>query len=127
MSSTSYDLISINNVSVPDVKKGTLAISSIDKYEEHETEGGGKVIEIIAQGKLTGSVSFTGLLQSEMQTIYAAIETVSQMTIYSPFTGGTKSFTALIVLDESQKIIHDSVANAWSFGFTFEEIGDAET
>lgn len=121
---TRYDLISINNVDVPDVKKGTLSITPVDKYEEHETEGGGKVIDEIAKKLLTGNVSFSGLLQSELQTLDTALDTVSTMTIYSPITGNTKTFLALIVRDSMNKIIHDANANAWSWGFSFEEIGD---
>ena len=124
---TRYDLISINNVDIPDVKKGTLNITPVDKYEEHETEGGGKVIEEIAKKLLTGTVSFSGLLQSELQTLDAALDTVSTMTIYSPLTGNTKTFMALIVRNGMDKIIHDADANAWTWGFTFEEIGDVVT
>lgn len=122
-----YDLISINNTQIPDVKKGKVSITPVDKYEEHETEGGGKVIEEISHGMLSGSVSFDGLFQSELQTIYASIDTVSEMTIYSPFTNATKTFLALVNCDSADKIIHDAVANAWAFGFTFEEIGDVPT
>lgn len=126
MSNTSYDLISLNGVSIPDVKKGSLSITPVYKYEEHETEGGGKVIEEISDGNLmlTGTVSFSGLFEAEIQTIYAAMRNVSTMTIYSPATNTTRTFVALIIPTENAKIIHDENGNAWSFGFDFEEIGD---
>ena len=123
---TSYDLISINNTPLPDVEigKGAIKIGRNDKYNEYETEGGGKVIEPISQGKLKGTVSFTGLLQTTLQTIEASLDIVSAMTIYNPRTGQTRSFLALIVPADADKIIHDAYANAWTYGFDFEEIGD---
>lgn len=120
-----YDLISINSVDIPDVKKGTLTIAPNQKYNEYETEDGGKVIEVIAADMLKGSVSYNGLTQSEMQTISAAINLVSQMTVYNPFTNNTKTFTALITVNQSDKILHDATANAWTYSFNFEEIGGA--
>lgn len=120
-----YDLISINGVTAPDVKKGTLTIVPNPKYNEFETEDGGKVVEVIAETKLRGTVAYNGLLQPEIQTLRAAIELVSQMTIYSPYSGSSRTFTALINITTGDKIIHDAGANAWSFAFDFEEIGDA--
>lgn len=124
MSDVSYDLIELNGVAVPDVKKGSLSVGRNPKYNEYETEGGGKVIEIIEEKMLKGSVSFNGLFQSEIQTIEASISTVSEMTIYNPLTNTTRSFMALITTHDSEKKIHDARANVWSYGFDFEEIGD---
>ena len=122
---TSYDLIAINGVASPDIQKGTLSIAPNQKYTEYEGEGDNKVIDVIGETRLKGSVSYSGLFQSQIQTIVGSFSTVSVMTIYNPFTGSQKTFTALIVLDEAPKIIHDGVANAWGFSFTFEEIDDA--
>ena len=120
-----YDLIQINGVNIPDVKKGTLTVSPNPKYEEYDTEDGGKVIDVIEEDMISGSVSYSGLTQSEMQTISAAIRLVSTMTIYNPFTGMIRTFEAKILKNPAEKIIHDAYANAWTFGFEFEEIGDA--
>lgn len=122
-----YDLISINGVNAPDVKKGTLTIMPNPKYNEFEVEDGGKVVEVIAETKLKGTVSYTGLLQSEIQALRAAIGLVSQMTIYNPYSNSARTFTALITITAGDKIIHDAVANAWTFAFDFEEIGDANS
>lgn len=119
-----YDLLELNSVKIPDVKKGTLTLNREPKYNEYEVEGGGKVIEPISKGKLKGNVSFSGLMQSEIQTIETAIDTVCTMKIYSPYTNTTREFLALIIPNESQKLLHDASANAWSYGFDFEEIGD---
>lgn len=121
-----YDLIALNGYSLPDVKKGKVVVGRNPKYNEYETEGGGKVIEDIAV-KLKGSVEYDGLFQSEIGTIESHLDTVSTMTIYNPLTGSTKTFLALIITDDSERIIHDAVANAWTYGFDFEEIGDAPT
>lgn len=124
-----YDLLEINGTKLPDVEIGKGAISVIKeyKYNEYETEGGGKVIEEIeSEGKLKGTVSFTGMLQSQIETIENSIELVSEMKIYNPRTGSPKSFLALITPASTDKIIHDAGANAWTYGFDFEEIGDIE-
>ena len=124
-----YDLLEINGTKLPDVElgKGAVSVGKEYKYNEYETEGGGKVIEEIdSEGKLRGTVSFTGMLQSQIQTIEASIELVSAMKIYNPRTGSPRSFLALITPNDVNKIIHDAGANAWSYGFGFEEIGDIE-
>ena len=119
---TSYDLISINAVAIPDVKKGTLNINRNPKYEALECEEGNKVIQPISTDKVIGNVQYNGLMQSELQTICAAVSLVSTMTIYNPMTNATRTFIALIEEQPAQKIIHDGNANAWSYGFSFEEI-----
>lgn len=118
-----YDLIAINGVSIPDVKKGTLVIAKNPKYTEHETEDGGKIIDVVEEDMIRGSVEYSGLLQNQISAINAALTLVSTLSIYNPMTGSVKTFEALIVPGEMQKTIHDDRANAWSFGFTFEEIG----
>ena len=122
MSNTLYDLISINNHVVPDVSKGTITIAPNPKYNEYEGELGNKVIDIIREDMLKGSVEYSGLLQSDVQNAYAAIDLVSTMTVYSPFTGTTKTFMAKVIIGDSNKIVYDEQANAWTFTFEFEEI-----
>lgn len=124
-----YDLLEINGTKLPDVEigKGSVTVGKELKYNEYETEGGGKVIEEIdSVGKLRGSVAFTGMLQSQIQTIEASVDLVSEMKIYNPRTGNVRHFLALILPADMNKIIHDAGANAWSYGFDFEEIGDIE-
>ena len=122
---TSYDLISINGTPAPDVKKGGVTIQRNVKFQEYEAMLGNKIIDIINETMIKGSVSYNGLTQAELQTLAAAVETVSVFEIYNPLTGNTKRFTALLLEDPSDKIIHDDRANAWSYGFSFEEIDDA--
>lgn len=123
--SEQYDLISINGVPAPDVKKGGVSVQRNVKYVEYEGMLGNKVIDIIDESKIKGAVSYNGLMQPELQTIAAAVSLVSVFEIYNPLTDQKKTFTALILEDPSEKIIHDENANAWSYGFTFEEIDDA--
>lgn len=123
-----YDLLEINGTKLPDVElgKGSVSVGKDPKYNEYETEGGGKVIEEIAEGKMKGSVAFSGMLQSQIQTIEASVDLVSEMKIYDPRRGTVKAFLALIIPADMDKIIHDANANAWTYGFDFEEIGDIE-
>ena len=125
MANVQYDLLSINGVAIPDVKKGSLTIAPNPKYVEVECEEGNKIIDIINSTMVKGSVEFSGLMQSELQTIYAATSLVSVMEIYNPMTGQVKRFSALVLIGDMTKIIHDAGANAWSFGFEFEEIDNA--
>lgn len=126
---TSYDLISINGTAIPDVKKGEVIVAPNPKYIEYEGEEGNKIIDKISTTKIKGSVSYNGLFQSELQTIYGALsdDIVATLTIYNPMKGTSKTFSALILVGDISKIIHDSGANAWSFTFDFEEIDDAPT
>lgn len=121
---SNYDLISINDVDIPDVNlgKGAVSVGKNPKYEELECEEGNKVIDEISTDKIMGEVSFNGLLQSDLQTISSACRLVSKMTIYNPMTDTPRTFWAKILEHPAEKIIHDSGANAWRYGFTFEEI-----
>ena len=118
-----YDLIAINGYDAPDVKKGTVSVVPLQKYNEYEVEDGGKVLEVLAEGMLQGSVTYNGLLQSDIQSLMAHIRVVSTMTIYNPYSGTTRTFYARINVTDTSKIIHDAGANAWTWGFEFEEIG----
>ena len=122
---TSYDLISINGTAAPDVKKGGVTVQRNVKYTEYDGEEGNKVIDVISESRIKGTVAYNGLTQTELQTIASAVRTVSVFTIYNPLTGQSKTFSALIIEDPSEKKIHDDRANAWSYGFAFEEIDDA--
>lgn len=124
---TSYDLISLNNYALPDVTagKGTVTITPNPKYTEYECEDGGKVIDVINDTLISGTVEYSGLLQTELAAISSHMHLVSTMTIYNPLTGATKTFTALCLVGEVTRLIHDAGANAWTYSFTFEEIGNA--
>ena len=124
---TSYDLIALNGYSLPDVHlgKGSVVVAPNPKYSEYEGEEGNKIIDVIAQDKIKGTVTFNGLLQSQISTIYSHLNLVSTMEIYNPMTGSKKTFSALILVGDLNRIIHDANANAWSFTFDFEEIDDA--
>lgn len=126
MPNTSYDLISINDVQVPDIGKGAVSVAPNQKYTEYEGEFGNKVLDVINETQIRGTITFNGILQSELQRIFAAVQLSSVMEIYNPFTGMVKRFQAKIIVGESGKIVHDAIANAWSFSFEFEEIDDAE-
>lgn len=125
MSNTVYDLISINNVVAPAVTKGTVTVAPNLKYNEYDGEAGNKIIEPISTDKLKGTVQYSGLFQSQIQTMYAAITLVSTMTVYNPMTGNTRTFKALVLVGDNTKILYDEVANVWSFAFDFEEVDDA--
>jgi len=122
-----YDLLSINGVDLPDVMpgKGDITVQPNPKYNEHDVESGEKVIDVIDETEtmIMGSVSYNGLLAAQVSAINSIVRTVSTMTIYNPLTGSVRTFKALIVRQPLTRLIHDGVANAWSFSFDFEEIG----
>lgn len=125
----SYDLLSINGTSIPDVKKGSVVVTPMSKYTKYEGEEGNGVIDLINATQIKGTVSYNGLMQTEVQTIWTALHQatfpVCVFEIYNPLNNTTKRFTALIEVGDLPKIIHDIGGNAWGFSFTFEEIDDA--
>lgn len=127
MSSTSYDLISLNGYSLPDVMagKGEVSVRPNPKFKEYEAEDGTKTLDVQNETMVIGTVGYNGLLQTEVSAIYSHLSVVSTMTIYNPATGATRTFLAKIIPSETSRIIHDAVANAWTFSFDFEEIGSA--
>ena len=127
MSNTSYDLLSFNGYSLPDVSagKGEVTVIPNPKYNKFEGEDGGAIVDVTREDMINGSVSYSGLLQSELQAIQAHKRLVSTMTIYNPATGQVRTFKALVLDNGMERIIHDANANAWSYSFEFEEIGNA--
>ena len=124
-----YDLLSINGYDLPDILagKGGVDIQPNPKYDTHDVEDGGKVIDEIEESEdmIMGTVTYNGLFQAQISAINSHIRTVSTMTIYNPLTGSVRTFQALITRQPLSRIIHDDVANAWTFSFDFEEIGGA--
>lgn len=119
-----YDLVTINGFDLPDVKKGSVTITPNPKFTSYDCEDGGKIIDVLEEHMITGSVKFNGLLQSDIESICEHISIVSEMSIYSPINGQVKTFMALVQMEDLDRIIHDANANAWGFGFKFEEIGN---
>lgn len=126
-----YDLLSINGYDLPDILpgKGEITVQPNPKYDTHDVEDGGKVIDEIEESEdmIMGTVTYNGLFQTQVSAINSIVKTVSTMTIYNPLTGSVRTFKALITRQPLSRIIHDDVANAWTFSFDFEEIGAVST
>lgn len=124
-----YDLLSINGYDLPDILpgKGEITVQPNPKYDTHDVEDGGKVIDEIEESEdmIMGTVTYNGLFQAQISAINSIVRTVSTMTIYNPLTGSVRTFQALITRQPLSRIIHDGIANAWTFSFDFEEIGGA--
>lgn len=126
MSDVVYELVKINDYAIPPIDKGRVVVAPNPKYNSYDGEGGNKIIEPIRNDQLKGSVEYVGAFQSNIARMMEEINLVSTMTVYNPFTGSPRTFTALILVGDSSKIIYDAQANAWTFTFTFEEIDDVE-
>ena len=124
-----YDLLSINGYDLPDILpgKGEITVQPNPKYDTHDVEDGGKVIDEIEESEdmIMSTVTYNGLFQAQISAINSIVSTVSTMTIYNPLTGSVRTFQALITRQPLSRIIHDGIANAWTFSFDFEEIGGA--
>lgn len=125
---TSYDLIAIGSQAFPDVQKGTLTFERGRKRKKHECLDGSSVIEVYSMKSASGTVSYDGLLETDVQKIKDACDdVVVTMTIYDPISGASSTFYAEISNVQVEKIIHDGVGNglsAWSLSFDFEKVGD---
>lgn len=119
---SNIQLVSINGVSLPNPLKGKLQLKKEDKYNEYECEDGSKKIEEIRTNVYSGSVSYSGLFESDVLKISNAITLVSSIVIYSPYTNSTHTVSALVTGLSSSNIITKTNANAWSLSFDFEEI-----
>lgn len=125
---TSYDLIALGSTAFPDVQKGTLTFARGRKRKKHECLDGSAVVEVYSMKAVAGTVSYDGLLETDVQKIKDACDdVVVTMTIYDPIGGASSSFDAEISNVQVEKIIHDGVGNglsAWSLSFDFEKVGD---
>lgn len=119
---SNIQLLTLNGVSLPNPTKGKLNLKKSDKYNEYECEDGSKKIESIRNNILSGTVSYSGLFESDVLKISNAASLVSTLVVYSPYENSTKTITALIKDLSSNNIITKTNANAWSLSFSFEEL-----
>lgn len=117
-----YKLLKVNGVDFITPNKGTFSVKKDDKVNEYETENGGKVLEVVREGVLSGTMAYRGLFASQIAQYDALLTTVSTLTIYDPMKADAVTITARILNKAAQKIVHNDNVSAWSFSFDFEEL-----
>ena len=116
-----YDLIKINAVKIPDPKAGNITINYKNKYNEYAGEDGSTTIEEITQ-KMEGTVTYNGLFEADLMAIKNAVALVSDLTIYDPMEGTTRTFAALIDEGSATMKAYQNNVSAWSYSFNFREL-----
>lgn len=120
--STLMDLVTINNVALPNPDKGTVSVDEVDVFNAYSTEDGGQVIEQIRVGKIKANVSYKGLTAEDIATINSAITLVSDVVIYNPHTNASKTITARVTNKKAKIIAYYNNISLWSLSFDIEEI-----
>ena len=124
-------LLTIGTTAIPNPLKGNLTINRTDLYNKIDFEDGSATIELIRAGMLSGSVTYNGLFISDLNTIMGALQTVVNLTIYTPFTNTASQITALITNISTKNIITKQAesgqnpppqVNAWGLSFNFQQI-----
>lgn len=116
-----YNILQIGNL-VFQTPQGEVTVTRNDKINEYETEAGKKRIELLRADVLSGKITFGGLLVADIATYYAALDTVTDITLFNPLKNATETITAKISNITTQKIEHNANFSAWSFSFDFEEL-----
>ena len=116
-----YNILQIGNL-VFQTPQGSVTIKRTDKTNDYETEAGTKRVELIRKDVLSGTIAFKGLLVADIATYYAALDTVTQITVFNPLKNNTETFNAKITNIQTNKIEHNANFSAWSFSFDFEEL-----
>lgn len=114
-----YDLLKINNVTFP-LPEGGFDISYEDITNDYEADDGKKVVEVIRSDVAKISVSYNGLLEAKVNTLIAALQTVSTVAFLRK--GTVQSCKMKVSNIKTAKVWYKNNISAWSLSFDLQEI-----
>ena len=114
-----HSLLIINDVEFP-TPEGSFEIKYKDKTNVYEGEDGKRTIEIIRKDIASISVSYNGMTEEKLNTLQAALTTVSAVTFYKK---GVET-TAEMKLSEvsTPKKYYKNGLSVWGMSFSLEEL-----
>ena len=114
-----YDLLKINNVTFP-LPEGGFDVEYTDITNDYEADDGKTVVEVIRADVAKISVSYKGLLETKVNTLLAALQTVSTVSFLQK--GTVQSCQMKVSNIKTSKVWYKNNVSAWSLSFDLQEI-----
>lgn len=114
-----YDLLTINGAVFP-TPEGSFVVTKSDITQDHASEAGTTVIEIIREGVFSINVSYNGLVESKMDALTKEMTTVNTVT----FTFEGSQHTKQMKLEGLQKtkVAFRHGVSVWALSFNLKEL-----
>ena len=116
-----YKLLSINDIPLPN-PEGELSICQNDKLNEYQGEDGTSTIEVIREGVISMTVSYSNLTDKLLNEIMRALTLISKVELYNPMTCSIQVITARISDQTVKKIWYKNSMSVWSLTFKIDEL-----
>ena len=114
-----YNLLVINGVEFP-TPEGSFEVKYKNITNEYEGESGQKTIEVIREDVASISVSYNGLLRSEVDTLHDALAIVNTVKFYKK---GVETQVSMKLTNVSTpKKYHKNNLSVWGMSFGLEEL-----
>lgn len=114
-----HDLLVVNGVTFP-IPEGSLDIKYSNRINEYEGEDGSITVEIIRENIASISVSYNGLLETQLNLLLGALKTVNEVTFYKKGTEVT-CFMKATDISTPEKYYKHSIS-VWGFSFGLQEL-----
>ena len=114
-----YDLLTINGVVFP-IPEGAFVISKEDITQDHTSDAGTTIIEVIREGVFSIGVAYNGLIESKMNDLCSKLKTVNTVT----FTYDGNQHTKQMKLEGLQKtkVAFRHGVSVWALSFSLKEL-----
>lgn len=116
-----YKILSANGVEFTD-PEGSFTLSKSDVVNEYEAENGHTTVEIVRSGKISASVSYSGLTVQNLKTMSESLGTVTTFMIYDALTDSRKEVQARVSNVKVQKVFHKNNLSVWGLSFDIAEL-----
>ena len=114
-----YDLLKINNTTFP-LPEGGFDVEYTDITNDYEADDGKTVVEVIRLDVAKISVSYKGLIETKVNTLLAALQTVSTVSFLRK--GAVQSCQMKVSNIKTAKVWYKDNVSAWSLSFELQEI-----
>lgn len=114
-----YDLLTINGVVFP-TPEGSFVISKEDITQDHASDAGTTVIEVIREGVFSIGVSYNGLIEHKMDALTRKLSTVNSVV----FTYDGFQYIKQMKLEGLQKtkVAFRHGVSVWALSFNLKEL-----
>lgn len=114
-----YDLLTINGVVFP-TPEGSFAITKEDITQDHASDAGTTVIEVIREGVFSIDVAYNGLIETKMDALTKELTTVN--TVIFTFEGSQHTKQMKLEGLQKTKVAFRHGVSVWALRFNLKEL-----
>lgn len=114
-----YDLLTINGAVFP-TPEGSFVISKEDITQDHESDAGTTVIEVIREGVFSIGVAYNGLIEANMDALCRKLYTVN--TVIFTYDGFQHIKQMKLEGLQKTKVAFRHGVSVWALSFSLKEL-----